>query len=439
MKNVLMIAYAFPPLNFSGTARPLGFAKYLRDFGWHPTVLTRQGTCRFPSDEQLLSSLDGKCDIFRILPGDNDDWAGWIRKNFGFLDIPFQLLRLGSHRVSESIAWRAPNLIPGLQESIHWSRPAFQAALKLAEQKHFDLIWATGDPWSSLMAGYHLSKKLNLPFIADIRDPWTYGVLWNPATPRIAKWNQMWEQKILSHAARTVYTSPLTTKIMQSRTDHALTDRLVTITNGFDSFSGPSMRNVPTDKCLFSFVGNLFSGHKNPKILFEAIELACRNEELAHSLCVKFIGNAYGYEKHIDLPCVQFIPPVTQDQSRQYMRGADILILLQTLTDLGADVISGKTYEYLSAGKPILAVVPEIGGDAWLMNETRAGIVTGTTDPQKIALAIEQYWQLWKQNKLVSPVTPDQIDRFSRSNLTRELAELFDQVLNKQGASCESR
>ena len=60
---------------------------------------------------------------------------------------------------------------------------------------------------------------------------------------------------------------------------------------------------------------------------------------------------------------------VSQKACRQYMRGADVLVLLQTITGEGSDVISGKIFEYFSARKAILAVVPRDGGDAWMVNK----------------------------------------------------------------------
>ncbi|MCS4471994.1 hypothetical protein JQ032_01445 [Clostridium botulinum] len=40
MKKVLIIAYYFPPLGWSGVQRTLKFVKYLKDFGWQPIVVT---------------------------------------------------------------------------------------------------------------------------------------------------------------------------------------------------------------------------------------------------------------------------------------------------------------------------------------------------------------------------------------------------------------
>jgi hypothetical protein len=429
MKNILMIAYAFPPFNFSGTARPFGFAKHLGDFGWRPTVVTREGTGGFDADESMLSELKGRCEIVRVQVGDGDDWPGWVRKYFGW----------GGRRISEGLTWRARNWFPGLKDHVHWGGPAVKAGLELARKKQFDLVWATGDPWSSVMAGYRLSKLLKIPFVADLRDPWTYGTMWSPATDRIAAYHQRWERKILGRAKRTVFTSPLTTDIMRGRVDSNLADRLVTITNGFDEFDGEAKRDVSEDKCLFSFVGHLSKRHKQPGVLLEGLKRACRDRELAESICFEFVGKTVGYEEQMDRPYIRYVPPVTQKESRRVMRGSDVLVLLQTITGSGCDVISGKAYEYLAAGRPILGVVPEDGGDAWLIRETKSGVVTGTSDPEKVAEGILHFWRLWKEKKLVSPVTPEAIGRFSRRNLTRELAELFDEILDEEGARVGKR
>jgi glycosyltransferase involved in cell wall biosynthesis len=437
MKNVLMIAYEFPPLNFSGTARPFGFARYLPEFGYRPTVLTRRGISDRSADEEMLSAVENICDIVRVPPGDNDDWSGWLKHKLRFFDMPFQVLGMGKHRFTDGIAWRLPDLLPGLHEHIQWSLPAFRAGKKLLKQNHFDLIWVTGPPWFGMYAGYWLSRLSGLPLVADIRDPWTYGVYCRSSSPRVTGWHRKWERKIFCQADRIVVTSPLTREIYRQKYAGNIASKIVAITNGYEEFDGPPLRDVPEEKCLFCYVGNL-AYCRNPSILIEGLKRASDSIG-SDAFALQFIGDLSLYKTIKDTSGIYHTPPVTQNQSRQYMRGADVLVLLQVDMKDGADVISGKAYEYLAAGKPILGVVPENGGDAWLVNETNAGTITGTTDPEKISLAMIHFWQLWKENKLTSPVTPEMIARFNRRNLTSELAELFDNVLLEQGAAREPR
>jgi len=53
-----MICEKFPPFNVSGSARPFYFAKYLRDFGYEPTVLTATLSRADERDDALLAQLD---------------------------------------------------------------------------------------------------------------------------------------------------------------------------------------------------------------------------------------------------------------------------------------------------------------------------------------------------------------------------------------------
>jgi glycosyltransferase involved in cell wall biosynthesis len=433
MKNVLMIAYEFPPLNCSGTARPAGFGQYLSEFNYNPTVLTREGTHGKSMDTEMLARVEKKCRIIRIVPGDHDDWKGLIKQYFGWVDSILRISGMGDHRFTEGLTWRTDIYLPGLREYIHWIFPAVRKGLKLLNHGAFDLLWVTAMPWSSVMVGYWLSRLSGLPLIIDIRDPWTYGAMWHPTCSSVASWYKKWERKIISYADRTVFTSPLTAAIYRKKFSAKTASRIVYITNGYDNYDGSLQPKKTCKKCMFRFVGNV-AIYRNPACLIEGIKRAARRIG-CDNLALQFVGGLYSkYESLIDKDLVSHLTMVSQSESRQLMREADVLVLLQADTNDGSDVISGKAYEYLASGKPILGVVPENGGDAWLIRETGAGLVVGTNDPQKIADGILYYYRLWQENKLISPVKPEILEKFHRRNLTRQLANLFDEVLCERGS-----
>jgi len=421
-----MIAYAFPPLNFSGTARPFGFACHLPSLGYRPTIITRCGTADRPADPEMLARIPDLCEIRRAKPWDSDDWPNWLRGRLRLLDCPLDWLGFGKNRLADALGWRADRFWPGFRENLHWAWPAFIEGVKILLRGKIDLIWATGDPWSSLRAAYNLAGCFRLPLVADFRDPWTYGILWNPETPTLAEWNRRWQRKILARAAKTVFASPLTCDIMARQVAPDLADRFTTITNGFDPAPCDAWRDVPSDKCLFAFVGNLSPAYRDPRIIIDALRLL---PHLSDEICFQFVGNMNGFESIVDQNLVRHLSPVSHIQSRRCMRGADVLVLLQTFAGLGSDVVSGKAYEYLAARKPILAVVPEQGGDAWLVRSADAGMITGISDPKSIARAIEHYHSLWKSCQLTQQGDHIDITPFSHLSLTRQLAALFDRVL----------
>ena len=42
MENVLIISYFFPPCNLTASQRAFNWAKYLKEFGYNPIVITRK-------------------------------------------------------------------------------------------------------------------------------------------------------------------------------------------------------------------------------------------------------------------------------------------------------------------------------------------------------------------------------------------------------------
>ena len=125
---------------------------------------------------------------------------------------------------------------------------------------------------------------------------------------------------------------------------------------------------------------------------------------------------------------VRDVGQVSHAESLQYMRGADVNLLLQTITE-GTDVIAGKTFEYLAARKPVVGVVAPDGGDAWLLRETGGGCVVSFDDPGAVADEMHRLWKLWKDGALADAEAKVVVERYTRRNLTRELASVFDEVL----------
>jgi len=424
-----MVAYDFPPMNTSGSARPQFFAKYLSDYGYWPIVLTRDGLGAESgiADHVSLSTVDGLCQVERVRPGDNDHWDSWFRRWFGFLDF-FSFCSREKKSIAEFLTWRL-----GLRykEYVHWVLPGVLRGLSLVRKNKINIIWATGPRWGSLRIGYWLSRLSRLPLIVDIRDPWTYGVLWDTEKKIACQREATWEEKILNYASRVIYTSPLTADIARNKYP-ALAEKISCITNGFSNLSVPSIRNCQKDKCLFVYLGRLDEGFRNPASFFKALNELKYEKEVYGNILVQIYSSSSWAEKLIkdcDLcDVVEYRGFVPQDESLQIMRGADCLLLLQTIKAEGSDVISGKVYEYLATGNQILGIVPENGGDAWILKETSHDCISFDADPADIAEMIRACYRRWKLGT-DSNVQAEDLERFSRQTTTQELANVFDELL----------
>ncbi len=418
-RNVLMIAYEFPPINTSGSWRPFHFAKHLPEFGYRPLIVTQNGFCyaSHALDKQVLQELDPCCRITTVRP-----WRFSARAEVAD----------SSSAASAGILGRLSGTVERVANGRALGALTVLAGLRFLRRHGFDLIWASGPPWAALRLGYRLSKLTGKPLVADMRDPWTYGVLWTRLGPAEREKAKLWEPRVLQQAQRIVYTSPLTAEIMRGSCGDSVAQRIVAITNGFSQLSENLESAGRGPRCCFCYLGKLEKGIRDPSILLEGFRMACRDKAFADTARLRLIGTMRGFDGELTAKLTG--PVETQEcvpyrESLRLMREADVLILLQTMHGKGDDVVGGKAYEYLAAGKPILGVVPERGGDAWLLGTTGAGRVTGIDDAQCIAEGLHHYWRLWKDNKLTGAPAHCDLSRFDRRTLTHDLANLFEEIL----------
>ncbi len=111
-------------------------------------------------------------------------------------------------------------------------------------------------------------------------------------------------------------------------------------------------------------------------------------------------------------------------------RSADALLLL--IPDAGGRgdvVVSGKVFEYLAAGRPILAAVPPGGVAADLIRRTGSGEVVDGSDEHGLEMALEGMIDRWAGAGLPDVVLPEQEhEALHRRTRAREMAAVLKRV-----------
>jgi glycosyltransferase involved in cell wall biosynthesis len=93
----------------------------------------------------------------------------------------------------------------------------------------------------------------------------------------------------------------------------------------------------------------------------------------------------------------------------------------------------GKVFEYLATGIPILAMVPRDSITAELIHKTRAGWVVPPDDIGAIKSTILRLYWDWKKGNLSIDPNKQIIEKFERYNLTRDLANILDKIVDNSG------
>ena len=92
-------------------------------------------------------------------------------------------------------------------------------------------------------------------------------------------------------------------------------------------------------------------------------------------------------------------------------------------------VVSGKVFEYLAAGRPILAAVPPAGVAADLIRRTESGQVVDGDDQSGLEHALEGLIDSWAGDGLPDVKLPAaEHEALHRRSRAREMAEVLQRV-----------
>ena len=407
------MTYYFPPSGGAGVQRPAKWAKYLRQLGVEPVVLTvREGA--YPHrDEAMVADVVG-IRVERTRAPDPFGLYGAVTGRSRDEAVADRSGRVGE---SAAFAERASRWVRGNvfvpDARVGWVPFAIARARRLHRETPFGAVLTTGPPHSVHLIGRHLQRALGLRWVADFRDPWT-EIHYVDALQRGAvasRLDRRLEQSVLDRADAVLTVSePLRA---------ALADRarstVHVVRNGFDpdDFASPP---PPSDAGRFTiaYVGTLYGV---PRALLDAVA-ACRRDgcERMHLTVVGAAPPDFApaVEARGLAEAVTVRPPVAHDEAVRVMREASLLVLtIETGWSYAAGVVPGKTYEYLAVGRPVLGLGPE-GDAADILRETGAGEMLDPEATDEIASRLTEHYRAWERGAPREGARPDAISPYSR-------------------------
>ncbi len=452
MNRVLLVAYYFPPVATSGAMRPLGFCRYLEQYGWRPRVLTTNPSSIDPApdviDEGLCSRLPSTVAVDSV-PHSNPlrtliNTRNMVRHRLGMSKAESggngngngnghsangNGTRAGQLRQAGD---RILNRVFAFPDSRRfWFGPAVRRATSLPASERPDVVFATGPPFTSLLVGRAIARTLSIPLVIDFRDPWA----WNPyrrgpATTRL--------ERSICHEASRIVTNTVEMRQQFVNDYLEMHEKFLTITNGYDpatadladagiDHSNPVPAQGARDIELCHF-GTMY-GQRNPAALFQAVkELADEGALGAIRFIIRFVGtwevsdpesNRVAAElEHRGL--IRREPPVSHAACLRQMRSAKTLLLLQTAAPLQ---VPAKIFEYISSGRPLL-IIGDRGATTSLVERHRLGHCCINERP----LIKELLGQLVDGRLKLDPTPAREMALFKYPALTQQLASVFDCV-----------
>ncbi|MBL4624026.1 MAG: glycosyltransferase [Flavobacteriales bacterium] len=276
MKKVLIFTYHWPPGSGPGVQRFLKFCKYLPEFGWEPIVVTvKDGS--YPSiDHTLIDDIPENLKVHKTKTFEPFTIYNALRGKkgksvsvglIGIKDSKSPIQKLSMHI-------RANYFIPDARKG--WKSYAIKEAKEIVEKEKIDLIITTGPPHSTHLIGLDLQAKHTIPWVADMRDPWT-EIHYNKDLPRSEKTKKKdleLERKVLSAANHVITVSDgLKEQLIKYNSAASV------VYNGYDEDDYKSQEKHQTEKFTLSYIGNL-KPNQHIKSLWKVLAELCEENEL---------------------------------------------------------------------------------------------------------------------------------------------------------------
>lgn len=316
-----------------------------------------------------------------------------------------------------------------------WADAAADTVIQNKLTQTHAVLLTSAPSYSSHVAGIRIKKQTGLPWVADFRDLWVGRPFREPVSRLHAWMDRRLEAAVVRECDVLLLASPAWVRIFIERYGAGIEPKIVVLTNGYDAEETDAIRASlgDADHSIRRFVltGSMHAAESPLQFIRALGALRRHSPDLAAQVRADFIGNggentallnaAIRDEGVCDL--IQLHGPRSHAACIRAQLEADFLFM--ALAPEHRDTISGKSFEYMATGKPVLACLGEDSIQARLLGEAGTMRRVDFGDVQATESAIRQL--LTTDN---ADLTPNwQVIRgYERGALTRRLAAVLDRL-----------
>lgn len=434
--NLLYISYYWPPSGGPGVQRGLKFCKYLPQFNVQPGVLTvdeKQASYAL-LDPTFEKEIPEGLEVCRTATSEPFEY---YKKLSGKKEIPYS--GFANQKTKDSFVDKVFKFVRGNlfipDARVGWNKHALKKAEELIAAGKYNAILTTSPPHSTQLIGLKLKQKYNLPWIADLRDPWTnihyYDQLLH--TPIAKRLDEKYERQVLEQADAIIVTSEDTKRLFLNKPASIHADKIHVIPNGYDEDDFTFQSNPPQDTFLITYTGTITENYNIDVFLKVIANLLSTHSEINYKL--RFVGKVSdGVKQRIEkaglLGITEYIAYVPHQEAIKYLMESTMLLIAIAEVDAVYANVPGKLFEYLAANKPIVALGPVHSAMDQIIDECGAGRLFHYTAYDLMLDHMTQMSKAWKINPNLDLPYINHA-RFSRRALTEELANVVKGLVKK--------
>jgi glycosyltransferase involved in cell wall biosynthesis len=438
VRRVLFITFHFPPSVEVGAYSCAQIARYLPLQGWEPIVLA--------ATDRHYQFVDG-----RVAPTAHVIHTAVIPHPLVVYRRLKALLRrsedsASSHpQASQSTDSRVrtrgslTELLTVPDMYLGWLPPAVLSGLRARRRFRIEHLLSSGPCWTNHLVGLVLATITRVTWTAHFRDPWLDELSDDAVHNFARRLNIALERAVVTHADSVVCVTEQHSELLRRRYAHLPAGKFVTVPNGYDeaewagvSAENAGRRTAANEKFVISYAGWLYR-ERNPEPVFRALRHlidegivdASRVEidligwcETAQGESIREIAERWQVDG-----CLRLEGPLTKGETFRRISQSNLLLLLAEGWTLR---VPAKAYEYLRAGRSILALAPTRGAVADLFKKTGGAWVVEHVDDAGIVAAVREAYVSWSTGRPSRAPDQQAVAEFDRSRLAGRLATVFD-------------
>jgi glycosyltransferase involved in cell wall biosynthesis len=416
-RRLLLVTYYHPPMPFLGGDPWSGLSAHLRKLGHRLTIVTTGAHGARPTDPER--------DVVRTV---DLTAVGTLRR---LLHRPPVAREGSAPTVAKPPSAILTRVIVPDAYLLSWAAWAVPVVRRLVRERRIECVITTSPPDSTHLVGLALGRE-RPAWVADFRDGWLFEGLRDPFPTSAQRWLDAWlEARVARHADQ--LTAPTRPFIEDFRQRFGRGGTVVM--NSWDPDLGPEVAaatppRLAVDRVNLVYTGTLagIRGHDDRGLLQALSKLAREDPEAAGRLRLVLAGRLTDREAAVlragDLAgMVDIVGALPRPTAIALQRQADALLLV---TSHHRSILTGKLFEYLTAGKPILA----LAGDneaARIVRETGTGEVVAPDDSDAIAGALRRV----VEGSLA--YAPRDTERYTYAAAAEDLSEAIERAIECRG------
>jgi len=417
-KKLLILTTYFTPAAEIAAARLKSIIKYLLRLGWEIYVISDlDQTYDYSSDEIL-----GKINLYTV--------ASPARGSVPDRPDSAQVLSLRSAIKRLRLS---PALIKAAKSAIHlfrykrWITKASSIGLAAIEKNQIKIVLATVPGVEALSVGSRIKQKNpSVRLICEYRDIISGNIIYKSIQSRFEYFimERMEKAAFPSVDSFLYLTEGIKNHYIQLSNQNAAASNGLVLTNGYDGELCPNQEHKKSNRLVMNHIGH-FYGSRSAVVFTEAFaELSQEKPEIAERFSIHFIGKMDTRERlkiqkicrENNLSNIQLSAPVSHEEALRIMASSDVNLII-THQSGSEYALPGKIFEYIGAGRPILAITSDSLLTAFMADEKLGWMCTN--QPCEIKSCLENIYAAWLKDCLKS-----RVDR----NLVYEMGHIADRL-----------